>query len=98
MPVPDAMNAPVQNPHIMYRSEPLPEAMRATLMMLNYAPHVTELLMQGLPITSGEGGQQVVEYPDGRRIAVQRRKAYDDQGKFQRYEFDILGELSPGQR
>ena len=43
--VPDAMNAPVQNPHIMYRSEPLPEAMRATLMMLNYAPHVTELLM-----------------------------------------------------
>ena len=93
----DAMNAPVKNPHIMYRSEPLPEEMRERLRALKYAPHVTELLMQGLPITYGEGGQQVVEYPDGRRIAVQRRKVYEG-GRFKRYEFDILGDLARAER
>ncbi|CAM4247582.1 hypothetical protein [Deinococcus marmoris] len=94
----DAMNAPVQNPHIMFRSDPLPEAMRVKLMLLDYAPHVTDLLMQGLPITYGDQGQQVVEYPSGRRIAVKRRKVYDTDGEFERYEFDILGELTPAAR
>ena len=98
MTVKDAMNAPARHTHIMYRSDPLPETMRATLMLLDYAPHVTDLLMQGLPITYGENGQQVVEYPDGRRIAVKRRKVYDDNGEFKQYEFDILGELPPAQR
>ena len=96
--MPNAMNAPVQNAHIMYRSEPLPETMRATLLLLNYAPHAAELLMAGLPITYAEHGQQVVEYPDGRRIAVKRRKVYDERGEFSRYEFDILGELAPAER
>lgn len=94
----DAMNAPVQNPHTMFRGDPLPEAMRVKLMLLNYAPHVTDLLMQGLPITYGERGQQVVEYPSGRRIAVKRREVYDAEGEFQRFEFDILEELVPAAR
>ena len=97
MPEKNAMNAPVRHPHIMYRSDPLPEAMRERLQALNYAPHVTDLLMQGLPITYGENGQQVVEYPDGRRIAVKRRKVYEGE-EFKRYEFDILGDLFPAER
>ena len=93
----DAMNAPVSHPHIMYRSDPLPEAMRERLRALDYAPHVTDLLMQGLPIVYGENGQTVVEYPDGRRIAVKRRKVYEE-GEFRRYEYDILGDLERAER
>ena len=32
----------------MYRSEPLTETTRATLLMLDYAPHVTKLLCRVL--------------------------------------------------
>lgn len=46
----------VQNPEIMYRSDPLPEAMRPRLRDLSYAPHAAELLMKGLPIVYSEGG------------------------------------------
>jgi len=81
----------VQNPEIMYRSDPLPEEMRARLRELGYAPEVTRLLMEGLPIVYSDHGT-VVEYPDGRRIEVQQYKVYDDQGEFQRYRYRILGE------
>ena len=97
MPEKDAMNAPVRHSHIMYRSDPLPEAMRERLRGLNYAPHVTDLLMQGLPITYGENGQQVVEYPDGRRVAVKRRKVYEGE-EVRCYEFDILCDLERAER
>lgn len=94
----DPMNAPVQNPHIMYRSDPLPEQMRDRLRELGYAPHLTELLMKGLPITYDRQGKTIVEYPDGRRIWVDYEKIYDDSGVFQRYQYNILGELEPAIR
>lgn len=96
--MPDAMNAPVQNPHIVYQSEPLPEHMRDRLHKLRYAPHAAGLLMQGLPITYSRDGKQIVEYPDGRRIEVESRNIYDEDGVFIRYHFDILGELEPARR
>ena len=40
----DAMMQPVQNPELMYRSDPLPAPMRLRLRALNYAHHVTEQL------------------------------------------------------
>lgn len=92
------MAAPVQNPHIIYRSPPLPEDMRAQLLALNYAPHATELLMQGLPITYNRNGRQIVEYPDGRRIWVQYSKIYDADGQFQCYYYSIAGELESARR
>lgn len=93
-----ATNAPIQNLHIMYRSDPLPEYMRLRPLSLAYAPHVTSLLMHGLSITYGEEGKQVVEYPDGRKIEVRRRSGYDDDSVFERYHFDILGELTLARR
>lgn len=92
------MAAPVKQSHIMYQSGPLPESMRARLRSLDYAPHVTDLLMKGLPITYGQDGRQVVEYPDGRRIWVEYSKIYDSDGKFQSYYYSIAGELEPAQR
>ena len=87
----------VQNPEIMYRSDPLPEAMRARLHALGYAPHVTELLMKGLPIVYSEDGL-VVEYPEGHRIRVQRHEVYDHVGEFQRYRYEITEHLPPAPR
>ena len=92
------MMAPVQNPHIIYQSDPLPEQMRGRLRELGYAPHVTELLMKGLPITYNRGEMQIVEYPNGRRIQVDYNKIYDERGEFQRYQYNILGELEPAER
>lgn len=92
------MMAPVQNPHIMYRSEPLPEQMQARLEELGYAPHAVSLLMKGLPITYDQGGKQIVEYPGGRRVWVDYQKIYDERGEFLRYQYDILGELEPAKR
>lgn len=92
------MAAPVKHPHIIYRSDPLPEAMRERLRALEYAPHVTELLMQGLPITYNRAGKQIVEYPNGRRIWVNYDKIYDEQGVFQTYYYYVLGDLDPAER
>ena len=92
------MAAPVQNPHIIFRSAPLPEPMPARLRSLDYAPHVIELLMKGLPITYDQGGQQIVEYPDGRRIQVEYSKIYDAKGEFQCYFYTVAGELEPAGR
>lgn len=92
------MAAPVQNPHIISRSAPLTESMRARLQSLNYAPHAIELLMKGLPITYDQGGQQIVEYPDGRRIWVEYSKIYDANGEFQCYFYTVAGELEPAGR
>ncbi|WP_135230467.1 hypothetical protein [Deinococcus fonticola] len=94
----DPMMAPVQNPHIMYRSDPLPKQMQTRLRELGYAPHVTELLMKGLPITYDRNGKQIVEYPDGRRIWVEYDKIYDEKGEFERYQYNIMGELEPAAR
>lgn len=93
----DAMMQGVQNPEIMYRSDPLPEVMRARLQALGYAPHVTELLMKGLPIVYSEDGL-VVEYPEGHRIRVQRHEVYDHVGEFQRYRYEITEHLPPAPR
>ena len=88
------MMAPVQNPHIIYRSEPLPEWMRLRLLSLKYAPHVTGLMLKGLPFVD----RDIVEYPDGRRIRVKQHKEYDEQGEFVRYRYDIVEELPPAKR
>ena len=87
----------VQNPDIIYRSEPLPEFMRARLWALGYAPHATELLMKGLPIVYSEDGL-VVEYPSGKRIRVQRHDVYDASGEFTRYRYEITDHLAPEAR
>lgn len=79
----------VQNPEIMYRSDPLPEHTRTRLRALGYAPHATELLMKGLPIVYSEGGL-IVEYPSGKRVKVQRHKEYDAGGEFRRYRYEIV--------
>lgn len=93
----NSMLLPVQNPEIMYRSEALPEDMRLRLRQLGYAPHVTELLMGGLPIVYSEDGL-VVEYPTGQRVKVRRHKQYDAQGEFQRYWYQVVESLSPAAR
>lgn len=93
----NAMMQGVQNPEIMYRSDPLPDAMRARLQASGYAPHATELLMKGLPIVYSEEGL-VVEYPDGQRIRVRRHEVYDAAGEFQRYRYEVTEQLSPARR
>ncbi|QLG13320.1 hypothetical protein HLB42_20550 (plasmid) [Deinococcus sp. D7000] len=95
---PQPMMAPVQNPHIIYPSAPLPEHMHARLRELGYAPHAAGLLMRGLPITYTREDRQIVEYPDGRRLWVKDEKEYDERGEFVRYRYDILGELPRAQR
>ena len=92
------MSAPVQNPHIMYRSEPLSVSSIATLKRLGYSSHSIELFLKGLPVIGIDNGEQTVEYPDGRRIVVQSKKSYNDQGKFERYEYQIVRELDPAPR
>ena len=87
----------VQNSEIMYRSDPLPQAMRPRLRELGYAPHATELLMKGLPIVYSENGL-VVEYPTGKRIQVQRHKEYDAGGEFRRYRYEVVQDLPPARR
>ena len=94
---PNAMMQGVQNPEIMYRSDPLPEAMRARLQALGYAPHAADLLMKGLPIVYSEDGL-VVEYTEGHRIRVQRHEVYDHLGEFQRYRYEITEHLLPAPR
>lgn len=93
----NSMLLPVQNPELMYRSEALPEDMRPRLHQLGYAPHVTELLMGGLPIVYSEDGL-VVEYPTGQRVKVKQHKQYDAQGEFQRYRYEVVESLSPAVR
>ena len=84
----------VQNPGISYRNPALPEAMRARLREPGSAPHITGLLMKGLPIVSFKGGL-VVEYPDGHRICVKRNDALNDEWVFQHYRYEITLHLSP---
>ncbi|BDP40819.1 hypothetical protein DAETH_07880 [Deinococcus aetherius] len=84
----------VQNPKIMYRSDPLPDAMRERLRAPGYAPHATDLLMKRLPVVYSEGGL-IVEYPNGRRIKVKRHKEYDEAGTFRRYRYEVVEELPP---
>lgn len=100
MSTPFSMQQGVQNPELMYRSPALPGEMRPRLRELGYAPHATELLMQGLPIVySQKPYLLIVEYPDGRRLHVERRKVYDpSSGAFQRYQYDILETLEPAPR
>lgn len=93
----NAMMQGVQNPEIMYRSDPLPEAMRTRLHALGYAPHAADLLIKGLPIVYSEDGL-VVEYPEGHRIRVQRHEVYDHLGEFQRYRYVITEHLPPAPR
>ena len=95
-----SMQQGVQNPELMYRSPALPPEMRPRLRELDYAPHATELLMQGLPIVySRRPYLLIVEYPDGRRLHVQR---YDDldphTGAFRRYRYRVLAQLAPAPR
>ena len=87
----------VQNPEIIYRNPMPPEAMRARLREPGSAPHITELLMQGLPIVFFKGGL-FVEYQDGYRICVKRNDALNDERVFQRYRFEIALHLSPATR
>ena len=93
----NAMMQGVQNPEIMYLSDPLPDTMRARLQASGYAPHATELLMKGLPIVYSEDGL-VVEYPDGQRIRVRRHEVYDAVGEFERYRYEVTEHLLPALR
>lgn len=87
----------VQNPEIIYRSAALPEPMRERLRELGYAPFVTELLMNGLPIVYSEDGL-VVEYPDGHRIHAERHDGLDDSGVFRWYRYEVVERLNPAAR
>ena len=87
----------MQNPEIIYRNPVPPEAMCVRLREPGFAPHITELLMKGLPIVSFKGGL-VVEYPDGHRICVKRNDALDDEWVFQQYRCEIAMHLSPAFR
>lgn len=81
------------NPELIYLSPPLPEPMRERLRELGYAPEATRLLMLGVPISYSEDGVLVVEYPDGRRVAVERDEEFDEWGEFRRYRYRVLREL-----
>ena len=87
----------MQNPEIIYRNPVPPEAMCVRLREPGFAPHITELLMKGLPIVSFKG-DLVVEYPDGHRICVKRNDALDDEWVFQQYRCEIAMHLSPAFR
>lgn len=95
-----SMTAPVMNPHLMYRSTPISEASARRLLALGYAPERVRLLREGLPVTyeEGEGGELVLEYPSGRRVALGMTRVYDDAGAFVRYEYHVARELPPGVR
>ncbi len=87
----------VRNPEIICRSEALPEHMRDRLREPGYVPHVTELLVKGLPVAYGEGGL-AVESPDGRRIRLERHDVLDDNGIFRRFRFETVETLTPAVR
>lgn len=86
------------NPELIYLSAPLPEPMRERLRTLGYAPEATRLLMLGAPISYGENGVLVVEYPDGRRVAVERYEELGPGGEFRRYRYRVLRELARAAR
>lgn len=88
----------VQNPELMFRSPALPEPLRARLLELGYAPGAVSLLMDGLPIVYTEQHHLVIEYPDGRRVQVERYNDYDGGGAFQRYRYRIIRRLAPAAR
>ena len=56
------------------------------LRLAAYTPEEVRWLSRA-PITYPEGGAQAVEYPDGRRLEVQRVKEYAEDGTFVRYRF-----------
>ena len=88
----------VMNPELMYRSEGISPDTAQRLQLAGYSPEVIRLLSEGLPITYLEQGAQVVEYPDGRRLEVERIKEYAADGTFVRYRFRVRHELSPALR
>ncbi len=92
------MQSGVMNPELIYRSEGVPPDVAERLRLAGYTPEEVRLLSEGLPITYPEGGAQVVEYPDGRRLEVQRVKEYAEDGTFVRYRFRVLHERPPAPR
>ncbi|WP_424951367.1 hypothetical protein [Deinococcus sp.] len=90
----------VQNPNLIFRSPALPPEMRPRLLELGYAPHATELLMQGLPLVYSQMPYElVVEYPSGLRVHVERYDELDPEtGDFRRYRYRLLTELPSAPR
>lgn len=92
------MQSGVMNPELMYRSQGISPDTAERLRLAGYSPEVIRLLTGGLPITYPEHGMQVIEYPDGRRLEVERHKEYTPDGTFLRYFFRVLRELSAAPR
>jgi hypothetical protein len=92
------MQSGVMNPELIYRSEGLSPEVAERLRQAGYSSEEVRLLSEGLPITYPEDGAQVVEYPDGRRLEVERVKEYADDGTFVRYRFRVLHECPPAPR
>ena len=79
----NSTRASVHNPEWIYQGAGLNEAQAQRLIDLKYNPEMVHLLQQGLPISYGQDGQQVIEYPDGRRVAVREHHENTPDGQLQ---------------